>query len=158
MSYRTYINDTQIFGNNESYQEWFDFLKSKGIEISEDGIYDAYIDDLQGMFNVIDKITQNLISKRHEEVLKGKKDWEGKPYTELTDLSKSMWLAGNVPLLKYNMEMINHAYCFMPYQAYKAVEDIIERSDTPYISEDGREWYCCTYKLKVGKKIHVEAY
>lgn len=158
MSYRTYINGTQIFGNNESYPEWLYFIKSKGIEVNEDCIYDGYITDLQGMFNVIDTITRGLINDRHEEVLKGKKDWEGKPYSELTDLSKSMWLAGNVPLLKYNMEMINHAYCFLPYQAYRAVEDIIERSDKPYVSEDGREWFCCTFKLKEGKKIHVEAY
>jgi hypothetical protein len=158
MSYRTYINHTQVFGNNESYPEWIDFLKSKGIEIDEDGIYDAYIDDLQGMFNVIDKITRRLINERHEEVLKGKKDWEGKPYSELTDLSKSMWLADNVPLLMYNMQMIDHAYCFLPYQAYEAVEDIIERSDKPYVSEDGKEWYSVSYKLKAGMKIHVEAY
>ncbi len=158
MSYRTYINDTQIFGNNEGYDEWFDFIQSKGIRIDEDGIYDGYIDDLQGMFDVIDKITQNLINKRHEEVLKGKKNWDGKPYTELTDLSESMWLASNTPLLMYNMQMINHAYCFIPYQVYKAVEDIVELSDEPYISKDGKEWYCCTYKLKAGKKIHVQAY
>lgn len=158
MSYRTYINGTQIFGNNESYPEWLEFIKSKGIEINEDGVYDGYIDDLQGMFNVIDIITQSLINKRHEEVLKGEKDWDGRPYRELTDLSKSMWLAGNVPLLKYNMEMIYRAYCFLPYQAFKAVEDIIERSDKPYVSEDGKEWSFCTFKLKIGKKIHVEAY
>ena len=158
MSYRTYINHTQIFGNNESYPEWLYFIKSKGIEVNEDCIYDGYITDLQGMFNVIDTITRGLINDRHEEVLKGEKDWEGKPYTELTDLSKSMWLADNVPLLKYNMEMINHAYCFLPYQAYKAVENIIERSDKPYVSEDGKEWYCYTYKLKPGMMIHVEAY
>lgn len=158
MSYRTYINHTQIFGNNESYPEWIDFLKSKGIEIDEDGIYDAYIDDLQGMFNVIDTITRKLINDRHEQVIKGEVNWDGKLYTELTDLSESMWLSDNTPLLMYNMQMINHAYCFLPYQAYRAVEDIIERSDTPYISEDGREWYCCTYKLKPGMMIHVEAY
>ncbi len=158
MSYRTYINDTQIFGNNEGYQEWIDFIKSKGIEVDEDGIYDGYITDLQGMFNVIDKITQNLINKRHEEVLKGEKDWDGKPYTELTDLSEPMWLSNDTALLFCNMQMINYAYCFLPYQVYKAVEDIIEISDKPYISENGREWYCCTYKLKEGKKIHVEAY
>lgn len=158
MSYRTYINHTQIFGNNESYPEWLYFIKSKGIEVNEDCIYDGYITDLQGMFNVIDTITRGLINNRHEEVLKGEKDWNGKPYRELTDLSESMWLADNVPLLKYNMQMINHAYCFLPYQVYKAVEDIIEISDKPYISEDDREWYCCTFRLKEGKKIHVEAY
>ena len=158
MSYRTYINGAQIFGNNESYSEWLYFIKSKGIEVNEDCIYDGYITDLQGMFNVIDTITRGLINNRHEEVLKGEKDWNGKPYRELTDLSESMWLADNVPLLKYNMQMINHAYCFLPYQVYKAVEDIIEISDKPYISEDDREWYCCTFRLKEGKKIHVEAY
>ena len=65
MSYRTYINGTQVFGNNDFYQEWTDFLQSKGIEIDEDGLYDGYIDDLQGMFNVIDRITQKLIDERH---------------------------------------------------------------------------------------------
>lgn len=157
MSYRTYINGTQIFGNNESYPEWFDFLKSKGIKIDEDGIYDGYITDLQGMFNVIDKITQNLINKRHEEVLKGEKNWDGKPYKELTDLSESMWLTGNTPLLMYNMQMIKNAYCFLPYQVFKAVENLIEMSDVPYVSEDGKVWYSCSYKLKDDKKIHVFA-
>ena len=37
MSYRTSVNGVQIFGNNEYYKEWTDFLKSKGIEIDEDG-------------------------------------------------------------------------------------------------------------------------
>ena len=31
------------------------------------------------------------------------------------------------------------------------------RIDT-FHNDDGREWYCCTYKLKPGMKIHVEAY
>ncbi len=157
MSYRTRINDTQIFGNNEFYQEWADFLSSKGIEVNEEGLYDGYIDDLQGMFDVIDRITRKLINDRHEEVLKGEKDWQGNPYRELTDLSKSMWLTNNTPLLMYNMQMIEHAYCFLPYQVFKAVEDIIEKSDKPYVSEDGKEWYFCSYKLKAGKKIHVYA-
>ena len=36
MSYRTYINDTQIFGNHECYEEWIDFIKSQGIDANED--------------------------------------------------------------------------------------------------------------------------
>ena len=35
MSYRTYVNDTQIFGNNECYPEWINYIKSKGIEVGE---------------------------------------------------------------------------------------------------------------------------
>lgn len=155
MSYRTYINDTQVFGNNEFYQEWADFLLSKGIEIDEEGLYDGYIDDLQGMFNVIDRITQKLIDERHQQVLKGEK-WLDKPLHELTDLSHSMWLDNKTPLLMYNMRMIAEAYCFLPYQVYKSVEDIIEETEKPYI-DDYKEWFCCSYKLKDGEKIHVRA-
>lgn len=155
MSYNTYINGTQIFGNNDFYQEWADFLSSKGIEIDNDGLYDGYIDDLQGMFNVIDKITQKLIDERHQQVLKGEK-WFGKPMHELTDLSQSIWLDNKTPLLLYNMMMIKEAYCFLPYQVFEAVEDIIEKAEKPYI-DDYKGWFCCSYKLKDGKKIHVRA-
>lgn len=37
MSYRIYVNDTQLFGNNESYPEWDDYVKSQGIEIGPEG-------------------------------------------------------------------------------------------------------------------------
>ena len=154
MSYRTRVNGVQIFGNNEGYDEWFDFLKSKGIEIDEDGLYDGYIDDLQGMFNTIDKITQRLIDERHEQVIRGEKTWDGKNYKELTDLSGSMWLDSKTPLL-FNLRMIEEAYCFLPYQVFMAVKDIIEKTDKPYIGD--KEWFCCSYKLKEGKKIHVSA-
>lgn len=157
MSYRTHINDTQIFGNNEVYQEWIDFLLSKGIEITEDGVYDGYIDDLQGMFNVIDTITRERINYRHNQVVAGELTWKGEPYKELTDLSESIWLDDKTPLLMYNMQMIEYAFCFLPYQVFKAVENIIDKSDIPYVSEDGKEWNCCSYKLKAGKKIHVWA-
>ena len=155
MSYRTRINGTQIFGNNESYPEWFDFLKSKGVEIDEECIYDAYIDDIQGLFEVIDKITKRLIDERHEQIVKGEKNWNDKPYHELTDLSESIYLNDETPILMYNMRMIKDAYCFLPYQVFMAVEDIIEEADKPYIGE--KEWYCCSYKLKDGEKIHVYA-
>jgi len=155
MSYRTRVNGVQIFGNNEGYDEWFDFLKSKGIEIDEDGLYDGYIDDLQGMFNTIDKITQRLIDERHEQVIHGERTWDNKAYKELTDLSGSMWLDNKTPLLMFNMRMIKEAYCFLPYQVFMAVKDIIEEADNPYV--DDKEWYCCSYKLKEGEKIHVSA-
>lgn len=155
MSYRTNVNNCQIFGNNEWYQDWVDFIKSEGIEVDEDGLYDGYIDNLQGMFDVIDKITRRLIDKRHEQVIAGELTWEGKPYTELTDLSDSMWLTDRTPVLMFNIQMIEHAYCFLPYQVFKAVEDIIEKCghDDPEAVLLG---YRC-YRLKDGKRIQVHA-
>ena len=37
ISYKTFVEDTQIFGNGEGYKLWFDFLKAEGIEVSEEG-------------------------------------------------------------------------------------------------------------------------
>jgi len=156
MSYRTKINDIQIFGNNECYDEWLDFLKSKNIEIDEDGNYDGEIDDVMGMFETIDKITKRIIQKRHREVLNGETDFKGDPLRELTDLSQSMWLNDETPVLQYNEQMIKNAYCFLPYQVYLAVEDIIEKSTRQY-EKDGVDWTFCFYKLKDGKKIKVHA-
>lgn len=156
MSYRTRINGVQIFGNNDCYQEWIDFISSEGIKVDEDGLYDGYIENLQGMFDVIDTITRGLINDRHNQVVAGE-TWNGKPYKELTDLSETMWLDDKTPLLTYNMQMIENAYCFLPYQVFKAVENSIEESDVPYVSDDGKTWYFCSYKLKAGEKIHVYA-
>lgn len=156
MSYRTRINGVQIFGNNDYFNEWADFLKSKGIEIDEDGCYDGNIDDVMGMFEVIDKITKNLIKERHEEVKKGEKDFKGNPIGELTDLSNSMWLSDDTPVLMFNQQMIENAYCFLPYQVYLAVQDKIEKSKERYI-KDGVNWAFCTYKLKEGETIKVHA-
>ncbi len=156
MSYRTNIDNTQIFGNNEYYQEWMDFIKSKGIEVDEDGHYDGEIDDVQGIFVVIDKITRRLINERHEEVLNGKKNFKGEPVKELTDLSGSLYLDDETPILMFNRMMIEEAYCFLPYQVYLAVEDKIERVKGAY-EKDGVDWSFVTYKLKDGEKIRVHA-
>lgn len=155
MSYRTSINGVQIFGNNEYYQEWIDFIRSEGIKDDEDGLYDGYIENLQGMFNAIDIITRGLINDRHNQVVAGELTWEGKPYRELTDLSESMWLNDETPLLMYNIQMIENAYCFLPYQLFKAVEDIIEqcKHDEPRAVRLGYRYY----RLKDGIKIHVYA-
>lgn len=150
MSYRTYVNNKQVFGNNEYYQEWEKFITSKGIEIDEDGCYEGEVDDVMGMFEVIDKITRRLINERHQQVVNKEKDFMGNSYTELTDLSNSIWLDDEHSILMFNERMVSNAYCFLPYQVYLAVEDIIEetRCTDP-------KWVFHTYKLKDGKKISV---
>lgn len=35
MSFRTMINDVQIFGNNQTYSEWLHFIQLNGIEIDQ---------------------------------------------------------------------------------------------------------------------------
>lgn len=155
MVYRTYIENIQIFGNDEYYPEWIDFIKSKAIEVDEDGLYEGEIEDIQGMFEVIDKITRRLINERHERVEKGKKDFKGNPLRELTDLSDSIWLDEDTPILMFNKQIVENAYCFLPYQVYLAVEDKIKLTND--YSINGINWAFCSYKIKDGEKIEVRA-
>ena len=154
MAYRTWINGVEIFGNNEYHDEWIDFIKSKGIEIDEDGLYESEIDDVQGIFEVVDKITRRLINERHKEVEKGEKTFRGEPLRELTDFSDYMWLDDKTPILMFNEQVINHAYCFYPWQVYQAVLDKIERVSGLY-EKDGIDWTFFTYKIKDNETIKV---
>ena len=156
MSYRTSVNGVQIFGNNECYIEWDNFIKSHGIEIDNNGCYDGEIDDVMGMFDTIDKITRRLIEERKRQIYNKETDYEGKPLLELTDLSNSMWLDNNTPILMFNEQILKYAYCFLPYQVYLAVKDVIEPTNEVY-KKDGINWNFCTYKLKDGAKIRVHA-
>ena len=156
MSYRTRIEGTQIFGNNDYFKEYTDFLKANDIIENEDGVYDGYITDVKGLFEVIDVITKKLIKEQHERVEKGEKDWDDKPLREMADFSDSMWLDDKTPVLWFNFRTIKEAYIFLPYQVYKAVENKLEPADKPY-EKDEIIWFGCSYKLKEGEKIHVYA-
>ena len=156
MSYRTTVNNTQIFGNNESYKEWLDFIKTQGIKVDEEGLYEGEIKDVMGMFDTVDKITRKMIDEAHARVMNGETDWMGRPYTELADLSNSIYLDKSTPILVFDEMMINNAYIFMPYTLYKAVEDCIELTREMFV-KDGVKWFFCSYKIKEGETIRVNA-
>lgn len=155
MSYRTSVNGTQIFGNNEYYPEWIEFLKSEGIEVDEDDGYDGYISNLKGMFDCIDEITKRLINNWHEKVERQELDWNDKPYRELTDLSNSIWLKNDASILMFNIQMIENAYCFLPYQLFMAIANLIEKCkhDDPGAVALGYRYY----RLKDDERIYVHA-
>jgi hypothetical protein len=39
MSYRTKVNGVQVFGNNESYPEWIEFIRSQKIDVDDEKCY-----------------------------------------------------------------------------------------------------------------------
>ena len=73
MSYRTYINNTQVFGNNECYPEWIKYVESKGITVGEEGDYEGEIDDFMEALDVVELIVIRLESERRERKKKGEK-------------------------------------------------------------------------------------
>ena len=74
----------------------------------------------------------------------------------MTDLSKSFLLDDDTHILLFNEQMIKHAYCFFPYQVYLAVQDKIEKIGERY-KDSNVDWAFCTYKLKEGETIRVQA-
>ena len=156
MSYRTCIDGEQIFGNNEYYEEWIEFIKSQGITVGEDDEYEGETVDVEGLFKTIDKIARRLIKERHERVVNGE-TFMGEPIHELADLSNSMFLSDRDPVLVFNLEMVKHAYIFLPYAVYNILRDKLEKDyEHPY--EDGElNWCFCSYRLKDGEKIKLSA-
>ena len=73
MSYRTYINNTQVFGNGECYPEWIKYVESKGITVGEDGDYEGEIDNFMEALDVVESIVMRLESERRERKKKGEK-------------------------------------------------------------------------------------
>ena len=56
MAYRTHVNDVQVFGNNETHPEWIEFIKSQGIAVDEDDMYDGVITDFMAALSVANSI------------------------------------------------------------------------------------------------------
>ena len=57
MSYRTYVNDVQVFGNDEYYSEWIEFIKAQGIDVNEEWYVDwdartAVIEHTKELLNI----------------------------------------------------------------------------------------------------------
>lgn len=167
MSYRTYIEGIQIFGNNECYPEWLEFIKFQGIAIDEEHCYEGEIHDFMGALVAIEAIVMRL-HKQKEAMIKecGGQIGNRKMYGmfDLTHIVDTMAIHNQVDehdkrIYDYGVslfdelrDVIDHSYAFMPYALFLACEDKLQ-SINAYTTED--HFYC--YKLKDGETIHVRA-
>lgn len=158
MSYRTYVNHIQIFGNNEYYPEWLDFVKSQGIDVDEQGTYEGNITDFMGAVSTIESIVKRLHEER--ETLR-----ERIPNTTKKCLFNLSYIPRRMDkqneseskfqssLLDELIEATENAYCFLPYTFYMACKDALE-PDKPFTEPD--HFRC--WKLKPESEIHICAY
>ena len=164
MSYRTYINNKQIFGNNESYPEWIAFMKSQGIEVSEEGYYEGTVTDFMGMLKTVEAITMRLYKERDNDIQSLKRNnYSGTLHGifDLSDIPETMitQAEANQTADKYDtslfdklQETIKSGYAFMPYQLYEACKDKLEADNL--FSTPG---HMNCYKIKSGEVIVVRA-
>lgn len=157
MSYRTNIEDIQIFGNNEYYPEWIEFIKSQGIKVDDEGNYSGEIHDFMGMLTTIETIVLNIEKERQKDNPQSRyhkrsifdlrniyentvKDMNDVNETYLNSLSDRIF------------DIINEGYMFMPYQAYNACKDKLEPCES---FSTPNHFHC--YKIKDGETIHISA-
>lgn len=152
MAYRTYINNTQVFGNNEYYPEWIEYIKSKGIVVGVDGDYDGKLDDFMEALDVIELIVMRLETERRENKKNGKRYCSqsifdlGNIYDEVLENSAEL------SLFDEEVRYLENGYMFMPYAFFKACEDIIE-----YKGYSLKGKHLQIFKLKDGCKIKISA-
>lgn len=172
MSYRIRVNGVQIFGNNESYPEWEEFIRSHGIEIGEEGDYEGETTDFMGMLQTVENIVLHIEEERREraKVVKEtvKKLPEDMQETALSTFgTSSIFDFTNIPkkisaqnkddrfrtsLFDMLEEYIRSGYAFMPYALYLACKDKLEPDNN--FAVDGH--FLC-YKVKDGETIRISA-
>ena len=152
MSYRTYIEDKQIFGNNEYYKDWVEFIKSKNIEVDEECHYDGYLTGNDFMEALI--VLENIVMQIEESC---RKNYNTSlfDYRDDYDAMVNSQNSGN----KYGdsyfdklYSMISNGYAFLPYNLLLACQPKLVGEHVLTIPN---HFYC--WKIKDGEKIHVRA-
>lgn len=146
MSYRTKINGVQIFGNNDYFVEWIDYIKSKGIIVDDDGCYKGTLDNFMEAVDVLESIVisldKSLIERR-----------TGRSLFDLSSVRDEYTREhGSTSLLDNQLDLIENGYLFLPLTFKNACADVIEIDEYNIDSKHFRN-----YKLKDGCKIKVEA-
>ena len=152
MGYRTYVEGTQIFGNNECYKKWINFIVKEGIKVDEDECYDGYISDIQGAVEVIEEIILDMAKQRNDMKLSNIFDFTYIYNEEVEARNNNDYSMDLTYRLKYIMD---NGYIFMSNNFIEACGDKV-RSYLDFKDSRERTEY---YKLTNNDiKIHVEAY
>lgn len=176
MSYKTKVDGVQIFGDNEIYPEWLEFIKTQHIEIDKEGCYSGEIYDFMSMMMCIEQIVINIENRRQNEIneLKNREKQYNiaidclhdttSPYykTSLFDLQniydetiKDMHQPNEDSLnslFDRIYDTIEHGYIFLPYQLYNICKDKLK----PCASFTTKNHFRC-FQLKKGESIHIHA-
>lgn len=123
MSYRTKINGKQLFGNNEWYEEWGEYLISKGIEIDDEGLYEGELDNFMEALEVIEKITMNIEAERRERKKAGK-NFSTRVFLIMETFTIVWLMMTNImkACLIRKLRLLNMGICFFLYSSLKRVK------------------------------------
>ena len=136
MGYRTYVNGVQIFGSNEIYPEWLDFIRSQGIVVDDDGAYNGVITDFMAALSVMESITQRIEENYRKNVNIGsvfdlREDYDFLRKQAAYDPNNEDEFKTSLFDLECNLVM--QGYAFLPYALYLACTDkLVEEKHWAY--------------------------
>lgn len=160
MSNRFYVNDVQIFGNNEMFQNTYTELEKQGAEWTEDGTFGAFeIKDPQGLMDAVEKdsllylkklLTKDSWSSRRNRFINrpfsritdkhlllgsGSKDLVSRAYTRKGEVRKNAWIQLNGWVEKKRI--------FTSLNLYYAIKNEVEIKENKLVlKKDGKIIAC----------------
>lgn len=154
MSYRIYVNNRQLFGNNDCPNKWIEFIKSQGIEVSEDGLYKGEIKDFMECLNTVEDIVLDM-NKKIQDYNKNLND-DYKNVLERQELFDLSNLINDKSSLLFSLQnLVSNGYLFLPYQLYEICKDKIE---VKYKMDEEQDKIKRIYTIKEGEHIYTSAY
>ena len=157
LSYHVYIDNVQLFGNDEDIPAWNEFIMSQGIEIDEETHeYEGDITDFMGMIvcleNIVIQVQLDLESS-----------FEGNPqsildYSYIFDSLKNQGLQSFITygkgtsLFDELLNVIINSRGFLPYLAY----DVCKCKLKPTTVFSTPNHFRC-FEFKPGCSCHVKA-
>jgi hypothetical protein len=155
MSNRFYVNDFQIFGNNEMFQRTYEELKRQGANWTDDGTFDAIeIKDPQGLMraveldtfvslkkwateDVIDKVNKKYYKHRDFSEVHDKElffssfedEWKCMLYDENGEVERNTWHTLEMQLSTMRM--------FTPYFLYQAIKKDVDYTKDGFVLKEG---------------------
>lgn len=175
MSYRTRVNDFQIFGNNEQYDEWDEFIRSQGITIGPEGDYDGEIHDFYGAVLALESIVKRLMSERKSEWAQNKNRVEKilgsdpenawalrqkanltRSYLDFSGFEKDLD-AKEESLLDILFQISHEGIVFYPFAFWLACRDSVELAETGIMRDQDGTYRIRNYKFKPGMSATVHA-
>jgi hypothetical protein len=103
MSYRTWVNDYQIFENNGYCRELIDELKRQGMAEPDDGCYQFKVKDINPVIKIVDMYFEKEIKDREKRGIK------------MYDFKKHGHITSDFPLHLKVAYLIEDAWLFQSY-------------------------------------------
>lgn len=174
MSYRVTVNDVQLFGDNEHYAEWDEYIESLGIKIGPDGQYEGEITDFHACMRVLEQIVKNIVSRRRAEYAphkarvekllaedpahKGALELKARYGASIWDFScYQRWIDQDIQsVFDVCWELATRAYAFLPFTFWMACRDILEPVD-PFDAGPENIQRVRIFQFKPGMSARVKA-